>query len=262
MKNFALVLSGGAAKGFAHIGVLKSLEKHGIKPSLIVGTSMGALVGGAYSSGLTIGEMENMALKVNSLGSFSLYSALFKGNLLNTNKVKKILNKAVGEVTHEQAPIKFVSVATELNTGKPHYFDNGKIFDSIMPSISIPGVFPHVKIGNNIYCDGGLVNNLPEDVAKLYMPDAVIISVDVLGDYERNYEKLKFKTVGNILNASNLMTTIITNSKPQLADLRITINQPNISQMGFNKTSVQKSINKGVTAGNKHIKQILELLKD
>ena len=92
MKKLALVLGGGSAKGYAHIGVIKVLERHGIKPDLIVGTSMGALVGAMYALGRDVPYMENLVSTFNSIGSFSLISTIFKGNVLNINKVKKIFN--------------------------------------------------------------------------------------------------------------------------------------------------------------------------
>ena len=86
MKKFALVLGGGAAKGYAHIGVIKTLEKHGIKPDLIVGTSMGALVGAMYATGKSVEYMEQLVSQFNNIGNFSLVSTLFKGNVLNISK--------------------------------------------------------------------------------------------------------------------------------------------------------------------------------
>ncbi len=261
MKQFALVLGGGAAKGYAHIGFIKVLEENGLKPNLIVGTSMGALVGGVYSLGRTAKQMQELAEKVNGIGTFSLYSTLFKDNLLNISKIKKILANEFGETTHEQTPIKFVSVATELNTGKEKHFDSGRVYDSVMASIAMPAVFPRVKMGENYYCDGGLLNNLPEDVAREILPNGVIISVDVIGEYEKNVEKIKLKTLETILNASTLMTSNVVKSKPVYADLRITITQPNISQLDFSAKSANKSIRKGVNIGHHFIKEIKQLLE-
>lgn len=260
MKKFALVLGGGASKGFAHIGVLKVLEKYGLKPDLIVGTSMGALVGGMYACGKSAQELETIAMKVNKIGNFSLINTLFKDSMLNINKIKRLLNKEIGEESYEETKIKFVSVATELNTGKEVHFSSGKLLDGIMASISIPCVFPRFKIGNNLYCDGGILNNLPEDVARELMPESVIVSVDVLGDYAKQVEKLKMKTMESALNASTLMTTNVVKSKPQHADLRIVISQPSISQMDFRNKTAIRSINKGINAANSNIKQIKELL--
>ena len=260
MKKFALVLGGGSSKGYAHIGVLKVLEKNGIKPDIIVGTSMGALIGGFYSSGIPIDKLEDLAQKFNSLGPFSLYSALFKDNLLNVDKVKRLINKELKDKTHEECDIKFVSVSTELNLGIEKYFDSGLLRESVLASISIPGVFPRFKIGNNVYVDGGLLNNLPEDVAKKYMPDAIIISVDVIGEYSKQIERQRMKTIETIMNASTLMTQTIANSKPKVADLRIVISQPNVSQLDFSKKAAQRAIHKGASITRQYISQIKQLL--
>ena len=260
MKKLALVLGGGAAKGYAHIGVLKVLEKNGIKPDLIVGTSMGALVGGMYALGKTTEELEKMASKFNSIGGFSLYGTLFKGNVLNIAKVKKIFNENFKDIKQEETQIKFVAIATDLKKGEPKIFENGLLKDNVMASISIPGIFPSVKIGNNIYCDGGLVNNLAEDVAREIMPDAVVVSVDVIGEYAKQVEKLKLKTLENLLNATTIMMQNVIKNKPQLSDVRITLSQPQVSLLNFSSDLAKKTINRGVLVTRKHMEKIRELL--
>ena len=231
MKKFALVLGGGAAKGFAHIGVLKVLEKNGLKPDLIVGTSMGALIGAGYACGNDISDLEKMALKFNSIGYVNLYTALFKDYVIGTSKITKILTKLMGGKKIEELPIKFVAVATELNTGREVDIDKGDVVQAVTASISMPGVFPRVKFDDNYYCDGGLVNNLAEDVARKLMPDAVIVSVDVIGEYAKQIEKMRIKSLETIINACTLMTTNVIKNRKQDADIRIEISQPHISQM-------------------------------
>ena len=260
MKKFALVLGGGAAKGFAHIGVLKVLEKNGLKPDLIVGTSMGALIGAGYASGNDISDLEKMALKFNSIGYVNLYTALFKDYVIGTSKITKILTKLMGGKKIEELPIKFVAVATELNTGREVDIDKGDVVQAVTASISMPGVFPRVKLDDNYYCDGGLVNNLAEDVARKLMPDAVIVSVDVIGEYAKQLEKMRIKSLETILNACTLMTTNVIKNRKQDADIRIEISQPHISQMDFRSENAKKSINKGMTETRKRIKEIKELL--
>lgn len=260
MKKLALVLGGGAAKGYAHIGVIKVLEKHGIKPDLIVGTSMGALVGGMYAIGKSTEYMEKLVSKFNSIGNFSLVSTLFKGNVLNINKVKKILTNEFGEMQQENTDIKFVCVATDMKTGCAKNFEKGNLKDNILASISIPGVFPSIKINEGVYCDGGLVNNLAEDVAREILPDAVLVSVDVIGDYSKQVEHLKFKTMENLLNAITIMTQNVVKNKPQLADIRIVFSLPSVSMMNFSSELAKKTIHKGETVGKRYINQIKELL--
>lgn len=260
MKKLALVLGGGSAKGYAHIGVIKMLEKHGLKPDLIVGTSMGALVGGMYASGKDVKYMESLVAKFNSIGNFSLMSTLFKGNVLNINKVKKILNNEFDGLKQEETPIKFVCVATDMKTGQAKNFENGVLKNNILASISIPGIFPSIKIDNGIYCDGGLVNNLAEDVAREIMPDAVVISVDVIGEYEKQVEHLKFKTLENLLNAITIMTQNVVKNKPILADVRMVLSLPSVSIMNFSSDLAKKTIHKGELIAKRNIEKIKELL--
>ena len=260
MKKFALVLGGGSAKGFAHIGVLKVLEKHGLKPDLIVGTSMGALVGAGYVCGNDLLDLEKIALKFNSIGYVNLYTALFKDNVISIGKIKKTLDKMIGTKKIEELPIKYVAVATELNTGNEYLFTEGDLVTAVLASTSMPAVFPRVKIGQNYYCDGGLVNNLAEDVARRIMPDAVIVSVDVIGDYAKQIEKMRIKSIETILNACTLMTTNVIKNRKQDADIRIEISQPHISQMDFRKENVEKSIKKGENITRKYVQQIKDLL--
>ncbi|MBE7076900.1 MAG: hypothetical protein E7374_03290 [Clostridiales bacterium] len=262
MKKFALVLGGGSAKGFAHVGILKILEKHGIIPDLIVGTSMGAVIGGIYAVDKDLEDLEYLSKKFDKLGSFNVFSALFKGNLLSPKRFEKSIKRAVGEAEHLNTKIPFVAVATDIIKGKETCLKNGKVKDSIIASASIPGVFPYYKIGENCYCDGGLMNNLPEDVAKKLMPDAVIMSVDVIGEYSKQIEKTKIKSIAPFLNASTLMTTQNVKRKEQIADLRITITQPQVSQMDFSKDTTEKTIARGEMYMRKNIKKLKELLND
>ena len=260
MKKFALVLGGGAAKGYAHIGILKVLEKHNLKPDLIVGTSMGALVGGLFAIGMSTQDMELLASKFNNIGNFSLISTFFKGNVLNIRKVKEILTREFKNITHEQTQIPFVSVATNMKTGMQKIFNSGELKNSVMASISIPGIFPTVKIGEEVYCDGGLVNNLAEDVAREMLPDAIIISVDVLGDYEKQVEKIKLKTLENVINATTIMTINTIKNKPIFADKRIEISLPKVSQLNFSSKLAEQTIKKGEQIAKKNIEEIKMLL--
>ena len=260
MKKLALVLGGGAAKGYAHIGVIKVLEQHGLKPDLIVGTSMGALVGGMYALGKDVAYMQKLVSNFNSIGNFSLISTLFKGNVLNINKVKKIFDKEFGTIQQDDTEIKFVCVATDMRTGNPMNFESGSLKDNIMASISIPGIFPSSKINNRVYCDGGLVNNLAEDVAREIMPDAVIVSVDVIGEYSKQVEHIKLKTLENLINSITIMTQNVVKNKPVIADLRMEFSLPHVSMLNFSSELGMKTIKKGELVAKKHIKEIKELL--
>ena len=237
-------------------------EDNKIKPSLIIGTSMGALVGGMYAAGKTPQEMTNMASNFNSIGNFSLTAALFRGNLLNITKTEKILKENLGTKTFDSLNTKFVAVATNMQTGKQHLFDSGLVIDGVMASIAIPGMFPFVEVDGVKYCDGGVVNNLAEDVAKVLMPDAVIVSVDVLGNYADQIETLKLKTMENFVNTLTIMMTNQIASRPQCADVRISITQPETSQFDFTGKTAVETIKRGEEFALKYIKEIKKLLKN
>ncbi len=260
MKQFSLVLGGGAAKGYAHIGVIKTLEKYGLRPSLIVGTSMGALVGGMYASGKQVEDLIELSRKITSIGYFDIISTMFKDNLINVTKIKKLIENELGDTSFEECKIPFIAVATELNTGLEKDFDSGLLREGIMASISIPGVFPRVEVDDKHYIDGGLVNNLPEDVAHFREPKKKILSVDVIGKYAEQLENLKMKTIEVLLNASTIMTSNIVKNKPQVADLRLELTMPDISQMDFSRETVEKAIHYGEVETERHIDEILKLL--
>ncbi len=259
-KKFVLVLGGGSSKGFAHIGVLKVLEANGIIPDMIVGTSMGALVGGMYSAGKKVKELEKLALSFNYLGIVNLINALFKDNILDTGRVRRIIKREIGDMTFDETKIKFISVATELETGREKHFDSGLLREGIMASISVPSLFPRVKIGEHYYVDGGLLNNLPEDVARKHLPDAVIISIDPIGEYSKQLDKSKYKIIQTLINSITLMTQTIVSYKPKNADLRIEVTQPHVSQTDFSRVTAEKSIKYGERAAKAHLKEIKELL--
>ena len=260
MKKLALVLGGGAAKGYAHIGVIKTLEKNGIFPDLIVGTSMGALIGALYAIGKDTKHMEKLVAKFNGIGNFSLISTLFKGNVLNISRVKKILDQEFGSTLQQNAKIKFVCVATNLRTGQEKDFESGLLKDNVLASISIPGIFPSVKIDKDVFCDGGLLNNLAEDVARRIMPDAVIVSVDVIGEYSKQVEHHRFKTLENLINANTIMMQNVVNNKPVLADVRLSLSFPHVSLINFSHDLAVKTIRKGEMIASKNIDKIKALL--
>lgn len=262
MKKFALVLSGGSAKGYAHIGVLKVLEKYNLKPSLVVGTSMGALVGGMYASGKSIDQMIQLGYNFKSIGNFSLSGTIFRGHTIHAGKINKLLMRELGDFRQQDCQIPFIAVATNLNTGKETALSTGILRQNIRASISIPAMFEIAYIDGIPYVDGGLCNNLPEDVAKRLMPDAEIISVDCIGDYQDNVETLLPKILQNLLNVSTIMTQNIVKLKPNVASLRLVVSQPEISQLDFNRKKVDSAVKNGERVAEENIGKIINILKE
>ena len=173
----ALVLGSGGARGYAHIGVIEVLEKNGIKPDLIVGTSAGSIAGSIYASGKSANELKNIALnmQVNDVREFNIgIQGFFDGS-----KVENYVNQQVGNTALEDMKIPLYVVATELKQGNKIVFNKGNTGQAVRASISIPSMFVPVNISGREYVDGGLVSPVPVNVARDLGAD-IIIAVDIL----------------------------------------------------------------------------------
>ncbi len=157
--NIGLVLSGGGARGFAHLGVIHALNEAGIFPDIISGTSAGALIGVLYADGYTSKEI----LKLMSIGSRLdfMRPVLPREGLLQINSIIKILKTNLRATTFQELKIPLFVTATDLNNGKAVYFSSGDLIDPVIASASIPVLFQPVKINGVSYVDGGVLDNLP-----------------------------------------------------------------------------------------------------
>jgi NTE family protein len=174
--RIALALGGGAARGFAHIGVIKALEAQGIVPDIVVGTSAGSVVGALYASGYSGFQLQKIALEMDeamisdwALPFFSKSSGVLKGEAL-----QNYVNKAVHNTPLERLKIPFGCVATDLKNGQPILFRRGNTGLAVRASSSVPSVFQPVKIGERTYVDGGLVAPVPVRFAREMGADFII----------------------------------------------------------------------------------------
>jgi NTE family protein len=194
--NFSLVLGGGGVKGLAHIALLKRLDALKAKPSFIVGTSMGAIIGGLYAAGVSGEEIEarvrahiiNPGEKVNDI--FKKHKALFKwakvfsfeksrGGFLAAEGLFEHLFSEIVDMTFNDLETPFMAVATNYFSGDAIGLADGELLPAIKASMAVPGVFAPVKLGGTLLVDGGLVNNLPCDFAA--ERGMKIIASDVIG---------------------------------------------------------------------------------
>ncbi|MBA6068160.1 patatin-like phospholipase family protein [Pseudomonas mosselii] len=246
--KIGLVLSGGAARGLAHIGVLKALEEQGVRIDAIAGTSMGAVVGGLYASGYSIAELEKLAttldwqqalsdapprkdvpfrrkqddrdflvkqkLSFRDDGSLGLPLGVIQGQNLALLLESKLAHTADIR-DFDKLPIPFRAVATDITSGEKVIFRRGHLPQVIRASMSIPAVFAPVELDGRLLVDGGMTDNIPVDVVREMGVDLAIV-VDI-GTPLRNRKQLA--TVVDVLNQSiTLMTR--RNSEEQLASLR------------------------------------------
>ena len=185
-RQITLVLGSGAARGLAHIGVIRVLEEAGFEISAIAGTSMGALVGGAYAAGKLdeYTDWVKLLTKRNVLRyldiSFLASSGILKGDL-----IMDALNEIMGDHLIEELPMPYIAVATDLNSRKEVWLTKGKISSAIRASIAIPGVFSPHRVGGRWLVDGGLLNPVPVTPA-VQTSTGFTIAVDVTGPRSAN----------------------------------------------------------------------------
>jgi NTE family protein len=181
-KNVTLVLSGGGARGFAHIGAIEEIESRGYNINSIAGTSMGALIGGVYATG-KLKEFKEWAYNLDKQEIFKLIDFSFSNQgLIKGDKVLKTMKQFIPDANIEDLKIKYTATAFDLAQSKEIVFRDGSLYNAIRASISIPTVFTPVIDGDSVLVDGGVVNNIPINNAIRTKNDlliAVYVNADV-----------------------------------------------------------------------------------
>ena len=180
-QKAALVLSGGGARGIAHIGVIEELTKRGFEISSISGASMGAVVGGVYA----LGQMEaykNWLYTLDKMKLFSLVDFTFNGDgLVKGDKLLKTVKTFLPDANIEGLPIPYAAVATDIINRKEVVFTEGDLFEAVRASMAFPSIFTPVKTENGLLIDGGIINNIPINHVKR-TPGDILIAVNVNAD--------------------------------------------------------------------------------
>lgn len=265
--RIGLVLGGGGARGAAHVGVLQVLEQLHIPVDFIAGTSMGSLVGAAYASGMDAKQCEQLINQIDWTKTFStagtrdmqpvylktgrtIYSnslefglkrngLLAPAGLVASQQIESILRSIVGHARYQNSfddlPIPFRTVATEVRTGEMAVFDSGDLAVAMRASMAVPGAFAAVQVDDRIYVDGGLVRNLPVDIARSMGADVIIASS--LVDPQPLAENLQSMLA---VFSQLIDVTIKNNERAQLAtlgprDVSITISLPDMTSGDFEK---------------------------
>jgi len=188
--RIGLALGGGAARGFAHIGVIQVLEEAGIRPDLVVGTSAGSLVAALYASGKPGPELARLALGMDE-SAITDWSFPGRG-LIRGEALARYVREQTGQRPIEQLPLPLGIVATDLDSGAPMLFQRGDIGSAVRASSAVPAVFQPVKIGAREYVDGGLVSPVPVRFAR-QMGAELVIAVDISSPPDGNATGDPFK---------------------------------------------------------------------
>ena len=221
--KIGIALGGGAAKGFAHIGVIKMLEANGFTPAVVAGTSAGSVVGALYASGMTAFELQEKAVALDEARIRDLQWS--SGGLVLGQKLEDYVNEQVQRKPLEQLAKPFVAVATRLEDGERTVFARGNTGQAVRASSSIPGVFQSVGIGKYHFVDGGITSPVPVDAARQLGAD-VVIAVDISN-------KARGKTPDNLLGALGQSIAIMGQKlgQAELARADIVI-RPRVLDMG------------------------------
>lgn len=174
-KKIGLALGSGAARGLAHIGVLKVLEREGIPISAIAGTSIGALIGALYASGVSPERMEEVARNVDWKRLARLIDPIFPtSGLIDGKKVAHFMAEILPVRTFEELRIPLAVVATDVETGEPLIIRRGDLLSALRAAIAFPGIFTPARFGSRFLVDGGLLNPVPADVVRAMGVEVIV----------------------------------------------------------------------------------------
>jgi NTE family protein len=296
--KIGLVLGGGGAKGAAEVGVLKVLEKYGIKPDYIVGTSIGSIVGGLYAAGYSAAELETMFQTQEWLTLLTDRSSTFANEpykvvdgvtyifgfpiidrqaiglgVMKGSSIEHMLDSmtsAKGCKDFASLKIPFSCVAADIRSGKEVILHEGSVAKAMRASMAIPGVFKPVEIDNHMLVDGGMLNNLPVDVCRKMGAD-IIIAVDL----QQNEQKPRPQTDMTVLNAVADLVGLggilnwITN-RPDIEkynlnrkdiDIYIHPSMPDVDVTSFGNKKAARMIQQGAEAAQQQLPQLTDLVK-
>ncbi|GGE68072.1 patatin-like phospholipase family protein [Massilia psychrophila] len=251
--KIGLALGGGAARGFAHIGVIKALEAQGIYPDIVVGTSAGSVVGALYAAGNNGFALQRVAMDMDeatisdwALPLFGKVSGVLKGEAL-----QNYVNKAVRNVPIEKLKIAFGAVATDLNSGQPILFQRGNTGQAVRASSSVPGVFQPVRIGTHTYVDGGLVAPVPVRFAREMGADFIIaVNISTQTDAQATLSSLEV-----LMQTFSIMGQRLNHYELKDADVVIA---PSLATMGSNDFNGR---NLAILAGEQAAAKLMPQLK-
>ena len=252
--RIALALGGGAARGFAHVGVIRVLEQEHIPIDLVVGTSVGSLIGALYASERNGFELEWAAfqLKQEDLFDFGVWNAVMGMGIAKGEKLEAFVKGKVKQPNIEQLPLPFAAVATDLNWGTRIVLDKGPVARAVRASSAIPGVFEPVLVGGKLLVDGGVVDNIPVDVAREKGAD-LVVAVDISEDVGNVAIK---NLVDVLLQSTNIMFAVNVAHLRGAADVLVAPKVGGIGMLDF--TQRKQAMDAGIVAAREAVPRIRE----
>jgi len=189
--RLGLALGSGSARGWAHIGVIRALEERGIKPDIVCGTSIGALVGGAYAAG-ELDRLEKWVTGIAWTTVLRLMDLTWRGGLIRGTRLFTLFGTMLADREIDELPIPYGAIATELQSGRELWLRHGKLLEAVRASCAMPGLLTPVVRDGAVLVDGGLVNPVPVSMCRALGAD-LVVAVDLswgkLGPYRRSKER-------------------------------------------------------------------------
>jgi len=268
-KKIGLALSGGAARGLAHVGVLDVLQKEGIPIDMIAGTSSGAVMGAVYASGQDTSKMIENALDAGWKRIPMIDPSFPKTGFIKGRKIKNLLSSFLGgNIRFSDLKLPFACVATDIDTGEEIVINSGSVSDALRASISIPGIFTVVKREGRYLVDGGLTTPVPVNVVKQMGAD-FIIAVNVNPDVsdrmgKTSQERVRAHKEPNIFQImmQSIYITTYSLARTSLIDADIVI-EPDLTNIGAGDFSkAQELITRGQQAAQNAIPEIKRKLEE
>ena len=252
--HLGLALGGGAARGFAHVGVIQVLEEAGIQPELVVGTSAGSLVAALYASGKNSAQLRRVAETMEEAEITDWMMPILNRGALRGEALARYVNAQVGNLLIEQMKMPLGIVATDLHNGEPVLFRRGNTGAAVRASSAVPAVFQPVKIGSREYVDGGLVSPVPVRQAR-EMGANVVIAVDISTDPEGSPASDTFQI---LMQTFNIMGKSLNTVLLKDADIVVKPSLTGVKSADF--TARRKSIEAGREAMLKALPKLKEVL--
>ncbi|MBU6502604.1 MAG: patatin-like phospholipase family protein [Burkholderiales bacterium] len=254
--RIGLVLGGGAARGFAHVGVIQVLEEAGIKPDLVVGTSAGSLVAALYASGKTGAQLQQIAMSMQEATFTDWMLPLFGRGMLRGDGLERYVNRQVGGRLIEDMPLRLGIVATDLHSGQGVLFQRGDTGKAVRASSAVPAIFEPVRIAGHDYVDGGLVAPVPVDYAR-QMGAELVIAVDISSPPEANPTD---DTLQILLQTFAIMSKSINRYELRDADLVVRPDLNGVTSADF--AARRRAIDAGRVAMQRLLPRLRQLIKD
>lgn len=258
-KTLGFALGAGGSRGVAHIGFLQAMEEAGIRPDFIAGCSMGSVVGGAYSAGVSLETMKKAVFKLRLLDLIA--PTRMRGGLFDTRKIRKLLEKYMGNPDFSELKIPFRCIAVDMVSQTTVEFSEGKVIDGITASSTIPLIFKPMEKDGMRLIDGGILDRVPYREVKAMGAD-VVVAVDVLGRLDCS-QKMP-STVGVLMETIDLMSNVRSQMKhdqdKDMIDFWLEPALGNMTQFTFKQ--FQFAYERGYEIGKEYAPKIKKALRN